>query len=60
VHEENRILQRNLEIIERENVIFTPHVAFNTQEAAYRILDTTISNIKAYLEGRPENVIAEM
>jgi D-lactate dehydrogenase len=58
--EENRILQRNLEIIERENVIFTPHVAFNTQEAAYRILDTTISNIKAYLEGRPENVIAEM
>jgi D-lactate dehydrogenase len=56
--EEKRILQRNLEIIERENVIFTPHIAFNTQEAAQRILDTTITNIKAYLEGRPENVIA--
>lgn len=58
--EEKRILQRNLEIIERENVIFTPHVAFNTQEAAQRILDTTLSNIKAYLEGHPENVIAEI
>ncbi|MFX1521433.1 MAG: NAD(P)-dependent oxidoreductase [Promethearchaeota archaeon] len=58
--EEKRILQRNLEIIERENVIFTPHVAFNTQEAAYRILDTTISNIKAYLEGHPANIVREM
>jgi len=58
--EEKRIIERNLAIIEREHVIFTPHIAFNTQEAAQRILDTTISNIKAYVEGRPENIIAEM
>lgn len=55
--EQKRIVERNLSIVERENVVFTPHVAFNTQEAAQRILDTTLSNIKAYLKGRPENVV---
>ena len=58
--EEKKTIERNLSIIQRENVVFTPHIAFNTQEAAYRILDTTISNIKAYLEGRTENIIVEM
>ena len=57
---EKTIIERNLSIIRRENVIFTPHIAFNTQEAAQRILDTTISNIKAYLEGRTENIIVDI
>lgn len=57
---EKTIIERNLSIIQRVNVIFTPHIAFNTQEAAQRILDTTISNIKAYLEGRAENIIVDI
>jgi len=57
---EKTIIERNLSIIQRVNVIFTPHIAFNTQEAAQRILDTTISNIKAYLEGRTENIIVDI
>jgi len=40
----------NCELIEREDVIVTPHSAFNTKEAKERIIETTIKNI----EERPE------
>lgn len=33
------------EILEMDNVIFTPHNAFNSNEAILRILDTSINNI---------------
>lgn len=39
------ILERIQKIIRMENVIFTPHNAFNSKEAMYRILDKTIENI---------------
>ncbi len=39
------------------NVIVTPHNAFNTDEALGRILDTTIENIKAWVDGKPINVV---
>lgn len=39
------------------NVIVTPHVAFNTQEALQRILETTLSNIDAFAAGEPINVV---
>ena len=41
----------------RDDVIITPHNAFNSKEAIRRILDTTIENIKSYLEGKPVNVV---
>lgn len=44
-------------LIEQENVLITPHNAFNSKEALQRILDTTIQNIKSFFEGRPENVV---
>ena len=40
-----------------ENVIFTPHNAFNSKEALERILDTTIENILSFAQGRPTNVL---
>lgn len=40
------------------NVILTGHNAYNTAEAVERILETTVSNIKAFLEGRPVNLVA--
>jgi D-lactate dehydrogenase len=40
----------NCELIEREDVIVTPHSAFNTREAKERIFETSIRNI----EERPE------
>ncbi len=44
-------------LIDMPNVIVTPHNAFNTHEALNRILDTTVSNIVAFLVGKPENLI---
>ena len=45
------ILKRNI-LLKRENVIITPHMAFDSVEAIERILDTTIDNIKCFLEGK--------
>jgi len=45
-------------LFRRENVIFTPHNAFNSQEALRRILDTTVENILALQDGRPINVVS--
>ncbi|MDW8106874.1 MAG: hydroxyacid dehydrogenase [Armatimonadota bacterium] len=51
-----RIVQAHM-LLRREDVVFTPHIAFNSHEAVQRILDTTLENLKAYLEGRPQNVV---
>ncbi len=45
------LLKRNL-LLRKENVIITPHMAFDSIEAVERILDTTIENIKAFFENR--------
>ncbi|MBI5465228.1 hydroxyacid dehydrogenase [Candidatus Gottesmanbacteria bacterium] len=42
-------------LLTKENVIITPHNAFNSQEALQEILNTTIANIKAYWENKPVN-----
>lgn len=36
----------------RDNVLITPHLAFYTEEALTRILDTTLENIYDYIEER--------
>ncbi|MCS7190033.1 MAG: hypothetical protein NZ843_00355, partial [Fimbriimonadales bacterium] len=51
-----QVVQAHL-LLKRENVVFTPHIAFNSQEAVQRILDTTLENLKAFLEGRPQNTV---
>lgn len=38
------------EIFGMENVIFTPHNAFNSKEAKLRIIDTTLDNLKEYIK----------
>jgi D-lactate dehydrogenase len=44
-------------ILSRPNVVFTPHVAFNSEEAVERLLATTVENIRAFLAGSPVNVV---
>ncbi|MEW5744951.1 MAG: NAD(P)-dependent oxidoreductase [Nitrospirota bacterium] len=44
-------------LLRRENVVFTPHIAFYSQEALERILETTIQNIQMYIKGYPQNVV---
>lgn len=45
------------ELIAMPNVIVTPHNAFNSKEAFLRILDTTIENIAAFVNGAPKNLV---
>jgi D-lactate dehydrogenase len=51
-----RAIQNHL-ILKKPNVVFTPHNAFNSQEALERILDTTAGNIAAFAAGAPKNVV---
>ncbi|MEK7076942.1 MAG: NAD(P)-dependent oxidoreductase [Patescibacteria group bacterium] len=44
-------------LIKMPNVLITPHNAFNTQEAMERILTTTFSSIKGFIEGKPQNIV---
>jgi D-lactate dehydrogenase len=44
-------------LLRLRNVVVTPHSAFNTREAVQRIVDTTIDNIIAFAEGKPQNVV---
>ncbi len=44
-------------LLRRENVVITPHNAFNSAEALQRILDTTVENIRAFLSGAPINTV---
>lgn len=52
-----RAIQNHL-ILKKPNVVFTPHNAFNSQEALERILDTTAGNIAAFAAGTPRNVVS--
>lgn len=44
-------------LMTRDDVIITPHNAFNSKEALAQINDTTIENIKAFLSGTPQNTV---
>jgi D-lactate dehydrogenase len=44
---------RNRVLLARDNVVFTPHNAFNSREALVRILEVTLSNLEAFRAGKP-------
>lgn len=51
-HKEHwNLLYKDKQILRMPNVVFTPHNAFNSDEALTRILDTSIENIKAAFSG---------
>ncbi len=45
----------NSQLFKLENVIITPHTAFNSIEAINRILKTTMSNINSFISGNVQN-----
>lgn len=51
-------LLKNHILLHRENVVITPHIAFDSREAIQRILETTVSNIVSFREGVSMNVIS--
>lgn len=50
-----RSVVRNHILLKRDDVIITPHIAFNSREAVERILKTTVENIQSYLNHTPQN-----
>jgi phosphoglycerate dehydrogenase-like enzyme len=42
--------------LELDNVVMTPHVAYNTPEALADMYDTAIDNLVAFYAGKPQNV----
>lgn len=52
-----KTLLQNHILMEKENVIVTPHNAFNSKEALERILETTVLNIKSFIENKPINIV---
>lgn len=48
---------RNHMLIARNDVVITPHIAFNSREAVERILETTAANIAGFAAGAPINVV---
>lgn len=56
--EKLQLTLKNCFLLQRENVVFTPHIGFYSKEALQRILDTTVSNIKGFIEGRPANLVS--
>ena len=56
--EKRKLLVQHHLLQQRSNVVITPHIAFNTEEALRRILDTTIENVQAFSLGRPQNLVS--
>ncbi len=60
----NHYSAKNLKILleehilaEQDNVVITPHNAFNSKEAIQRILKTTVDNIHNFLRGKKTNIV---
>jgi D-lactate dehydrogenase len=44
-------------LLKRDDVIVTPHNAFNSQEAVERILSSTVASISAFIAGKPTSTV---
>lgn len=47
----------NSKLMLMENVVLTPHIAFNSKDAVDRILETNFRNIEAFVKGESKNRI---
>ncbi|MDI6806187.1 MAG: NAD(P)-dependent oxidoreductase, partial [Candidatus Aenigmarchaeota archaeon] len=48
---------KNDPLLQLDNVVITPEIAFNTSEALMRRVDICIDNIEAFIKGKPQNVV---
>lgn len=46
-------------LLTAKNCIITPHIAWATKEARQRLMKIATENLKAYLEGKPINIVSQ-
>lgn len=44
-------------LLKAKNCLITPHISWAPKEARQRIMDSSVSNVRAYLDGAPVNVV---
>lgn len=44
-------------ILSAKNCLITPHIAWATQAARARLMETVVANVKAFMEDKPQNVV---
>ena len=50
-------LVKNHILLSKDNVVFTPHIAFYSQEAIDRIMEVSADNVKRFIAGQPQNLV---
>jgi len=56
--QELQVILAGHKLISLDNVIVTPHNAFNSEEAVNRIISTAADNIKSWKKGKPVNLVS--
>ena len=44
-------------LLHAKNCFVTPHLAWATRAARARLMQTAVANVRAFLEGKPQNVV---
>jgi glycerate dehydrogenase len=44
-------------LLKAKNCIITPHIAWATRSARARLLQTAADNVRAFLDGKPQNIV---
>ena len=50
-------IRRDNPLLGAKNCIITPHISWAPKESRQRIMDVTVANVRAFLEGQPINVV---
>ena len=50
-------IQADNPLLSAKNCIITPHISWAPKESRQRIMDCSVSNVKAFLKGSPINVV---
>ena len=44
-------------LLKQAHAFFTPHIAWASKEARTRLINVAVENVKAFIEGRPQNIV---
>ncbi len=55
--EKLRELAQDHILLSKDNVVYTPHIAFYSKEALERIIETTAKNILSFIKNNPQNTV---